>query len=277
MQAVADPSLVALANCMAGKQSKSLAKPDAMPSAASSCSASPMVPVIAKQPKQSKNDSTEAALLKDAEPAVVAPAKKPKTKEAETMKKKAPVIAKQPKQSKNDSTEAALLKEAETMEKKAVKTAGGAEPTVVTPTKKRQTKKAETTEKKKKKTKKRRRASPVSEKPSKPLREGFSGVTSRSDHCWICGHEREELQKGSACTLCCAHGRKLQQHQRLSELREKPELLERVQQMTAEVRKQRQSKKKTSRREDLMARFEEAMNRLPQLEDLLKKALASSV
>ena len=88
----------------------------------------------------------------------------------------------------------------------------------------------------------------------------------------IYGHEREQLQTGSACTLCCAHGRKLLKHQRLSELREKPELLERVQQMSAEVRKQRQSKKKASKREDLMARFEEAMIRLPQVEDLLKKA-----
>ena len=125
----------------------------------------------------------------------------------------------------------------------------------VTPTKKSKKLEAETTEKKKK-MKKRGRASSVPDKPSKPLPEGFSGVTSRSGHCWVCGHEREQHQKGSVCTLCYAHGRKLLKHQRLSELRENPELLERVQQMSAEVREQRQSKKgKTSKREDLMARF----------------------
>ena len=78
MQAVADPSLVALADCMAGKQSKSLsmtAKPDAIPSHGSAAAEalasnvptpSPSGPVsIAKQkhaksPKQSKSSNQES-------------------------------------------------------------------------------------------------------------------------------------------------------------------------------------------------------------------------
>ena len=243
MQAVADPSLTALAESMAGKKSESIsttAKSDAMPShgsAASSCSASPAA-------------QTSASSV---------PAPTPAAPVTTNITKKKKKHAKSPKQNKTKAAPAAMPKDAE--------------PIVVTPAKKSKKLEAETAEKKKKKKmKKRGRASSVPDKPSKPLPEGFSGATSRSGHCWVCGHEREQHQKGSVCTLCYAHGRKLLKHQRLSELRENPELLERVQQMSAEVREQRQSKKgKTSKREDLMARFEEAMKMLPQLEDLLKR------
>ena len=250
MQAVADPSLAALAESMAGKKSESIsttAKSDAMPShgsAASSCSASPAAQTSASSvpaPTPAAPVTTNITKQKHA----ISPKQK-KTKQ-ESSTKPGP-----------EAAPAAMPKDAE--------------PIVVTPAKKSKKLEAETAEKKKKKMKKRGRASSVPDKPSKPLPEGFSGATSRSGHCWVCGHEREQHQKGSVCTLCYAHGRKLLKHQRLSELRENPELLERVQQMSAEVREQRQSKKgKTSKREDLMARFEEAMKMLPQLEDLLKR------
>ena len=240
---------------MAGKKSESIsttAKSDAMPShgsAASSCSASPAAQTSASSvpaPTPAAPVTTNITKQKHA----ISPKQK-KTKQ-ESSTKPGP-----------EAAPAAMPKDAE--------------PIVVTPTKKSKKLEAETTEKKKKKKmKKRGRASSVPDKPSKPLPEGFSGVTSRSGHCWVCSHEREQHQKGSVCTLCYAHGRKLLKHQRLSELRENPELLERVQQMSAEVREQRQSKKgKTSKREDLMARFEEAMKLLPQLEDLLKRTSSS--
>lgn len=104
---------------------------------------------------------------------------------------------------------------------------------------------------------------------------GFGGKCGKVDGCKVCGHARDQSQRGSSCDYCLLACRRLFQHQRLSEVLDCASTTAQLKGVSAELRQEAAEKPVPgpSPREvkQLVQQVKELVAFLPRIEGLVSR------